>query len=291
MKNKFLKTLGIGALCLATSIGFVGCGNGNNNDNGGTPPSQDQPASGYTTANITSLEAYQMYQTALNKYENNSLTDPSNPASARYWDNLEVTVSLSEGQTPIDLMKLSVGQTDGHDTFVEYENSNSYTVFRMESEGQYTFYQKNGETDNYTNSIFGSTSPLQSDETIFGLSDSYVVVNPLVASGFVKAEVDASNNYILYFKVSSQDKKDSWSSNKYYTIIDEYTIYINSAGNFTLYNTVETVEFSSTVTEAEKESIGGYNKTGHITYSFNYNKPFNATQAKELIQTVKDNAK
>lgn len=292
MKNKFLKTLGIGALCLATSIGFVGCGNGNNNDNGSSTPSQDQPNSGYVNANLTSLEAYQMYQTALNKYENNSLTNPSDPSSAKYWDNLEVTVSMLVGQTSLGSEKLSIGKTDGYDTYVEYGSSDSYTVYKMETDNQYTVYQKNGETGSYTTQPLYSDSLLQSDETPFSLSNSQFTVNELVASGFVKAEVDESNNYILYFKASSQDKKDAWSSDKYYTIIDEYTIYINSAGNFTLYKVNEAVEFSSAVTEEEKQSLSeDYDKTLYLTYSFNYNKPFNATQASALIQEVKDNAK
>lgn len=287
MKNKFLKTLGIGALCLATSIGFVGCANSNNS---GNSPAQDQSNSGYVNANLTSLEAYQMYQTALNKYENNSLTNPSDQTSAKYWDNLEVTVSMSVGQTSLGSEKLSVGKTDGYDTYVEYESSNSYTVYRMETDGQYTVYQKNGETGKFSTSSFGLTSPLQSDETPFGLSNYIGEQLAVTPSSFVKAEVDESNNYILHFKASSQDKKDAWSSDKYYTIIDEYTIYINSAGNFTLFSVSESVEFSSTVTEEEKQSLENYDKTLYLTYSFNYNKPFNATQASALIQGVKDNA-
>lgn len=230
-----------------------------------------------------------MYQTALNKYKSNSLISPSD-ATARYWDNLEVTVSMSSGQTSLGSGKFSVGKTDDYDTYVEYYDSNSYTVFRMETDGQYTFYQKNDETEKYT--IGPTSNPLQSDDTPFALSNPGYVVNELVASGFVKAEVDESNNYILYYKVSSQDKKDSWTSDKYYKIIDEYTIYINSAGNFTLYNISESVEFSSTVTDEEKQSANeNYDKTLYFTYSFNYNKPFDATQAKALIQEVKDNAK
>lgn len=288
MKNKFLKTLGIGALCLATTIGFVGCTT--TDTNSPNSPAQSTTNENYVNANLTSLEAYQMYQTALSRYTNNSLTNPSDPTSARYWDNLEVTALMLLGQTTLCSVKLSVGKTDGYDTFVEYEDDASYTIYRMETEGPYTFYQKSGETGRYLISSSGLTNPLQNDETLFDFSNYWGTQLIVTPASFVKAEVNESNNYILHFTVTTApQREDGWDDSKYYTDTAEYIIYINSAGNLTLYSSTITTEFSSAVTQEEKDEIG-YEGAYNFTYSFDYNVPFNQTKIKALIQEVKNNA-
>ncbi len=260
MKNKrnTLKILGVGALCLTTALGFVGCGN-------------KADKSDSKTANVSATEARTMYESALDKFVNN--TDG-------YWDNLELIVTIDADS--LGRYTLSTGVVDDVNTSVEYESESSYTIYQKDNETSQTIcYEKTG-ISSYNKKIEGAN--LVMNESIF----AYIKYANISAETFKSAKFDSNNNYVLTFVSSNEDSEEGWSEGKTYTLTTTYEICINSQNEFVRANyKAEITGYSSAVTNEDKETMENWEY--EYKFEFNYNKAFDSNTVKAMLDEIKSN--
>lgn len=265
MKNKFLKTLGVSALCLTSAFGLVACGGKTDENN-------------YQKVDMTKAEAIQMYQTAYDAYRYDA--DGKGEFMGSFWAGfeLEVEVKLDFSDEPVKYtLKFQRGKVDGKETVVEYENENWYHVYQTIDNETCMMWQRSDEGGDVKTTESADIVWTDSDLTLFADENE---------DFFWEAKKDSNNNYILTYiniedKVSGDDPTKTWKE------ITTHEYYINSNGRFTkCVVREETGNFKG----MSAEEIADTDYSGTYTFTFNSNKKFDETWVKGLMTNVEERA-
>lgn len=263
MKNKLLKTLGVGALCLTSALGLVACGK------------DDAPS--YEKVEMTKAEAIQMYQTAYDAYRYDA--DGKGEFMGSFWAGFELEVKAKmvfSDDSYSGTLKFQRGKVDGKETIVEYEDENYYHVYQTIDNDTCMMWQRSEEEGGDVRTTEGA-NVVWTDSMLELFADEN-------EDFFWEAKKDSNNNYILTYiniedKASGDDPTQTWKE------ITTHEYYINSNGRFT--KCVVREEYGN-FKGMSAEEIAEMDYSGTYTFTFNSSKKFDETWVKGLITNVEN---
>lgn len=266
MKNKLLKTLGVGALCLTSALGLVACGK------------DDVPS--YEKVEMTKAEAIQMYQKAYDAYRYDE--DDKGNFMGSFWAGFELEVKAEmvfSDSSFSDTLRFQRGKVDGKETIVEYEDENYYHIYQTIDNETCMMWQRSEEEG-------GDVKTTESADIVW--TDSMLELFADENEDFFwEAKKDSNNNYILTY-INISDEADGDDPAKTWKEITTHEYYINSNGRFTK---CVVREENGNFKGMSAEEIAEMDYSGTYTFTFNSSKKFDETWVKGLMTNVEERAK